>query len=108
MSSHQVDHRRPGCCVWDKGRQQCAWCGDVEHDPGCGGDGIGYIPNPTKDLNRPWIRDPKLTTVNKADNVTKEAKAGEDEDEELGEEEEGESGGEEEEEAGEDEEDDEL
>ena len=29
-----------GCCVWDDGK--CFFCGDLEHDPGCGGDGVGY------------------------------------------------------------------
>eukprot|EP00747_Dinoflagellata_sp_TGD_P100749 gnl/TRDRNA2_/TRDRNA2_168126_c1_seq3.p2 gnl/TRDRNA2_/TRDRNA2_168126_c1~~gnl/TRDRNA2_/TRDRNA2_168126_c1_seq3.p2 ORF type:complete len:101 (+),score=16.52 gnl/TRDRNA2_/TRDRNA2_168126_c1_seq3:219-521(+) len=32
-----------GCCVWDDG--QCFFCGDLKHDPGCGGDGEGYEQN---------------------------------------------------------------
>merc|ERR1719262_263361 len=29
----------PGCCTWD---DACFFCGDLAHDPGCGGDGVGY------------------------------------------------------------------
>jgi len=31
-----------GCCTWDK---KCYFCGDLQHDPGCGGDGKGFVKN---------------------------------------------------------------
>merc|ERR1712072_506514 len=34
-----------GCCIWDKSASKCFFCGDLAHDPGCGGDGVGFVKN---------------------------------------------------------------
>ena len=42
---HCLHDFRPGCCIWDKKEAKCFFCGDLKHDPGCGGDGVGFVKN---------------------------------------------------------------
>merc|ERR1719316_922240 len=50
------DCRKPGCCIYDQKQAQCFFCGDLLHDPGCGGDGKGFVKN-SKGV---WVNASKL------------------------------------------------